>query len=100
MPLASAGSTLHGPGRKQGSRSMTSPKKRRSVCVFFGRLKKRNSRSCRAASSAQVICGNATAIGYDETELLAHYDRKMNPPAAGLKARQDASGNQSFLDRW
>ena len=42
----------------------------------------------------------ATAIGYDETELLAHYDRKMNPPAAGLKGRQDASGNQSFLDRW
>lgn len=42
----------------------------------------------------------ATAIGYDETELLAHYDRKMNPPATGLQGRQDASGNQSFLDRW
>jgi cytoskeletal protein RodZ len=42
----------------------------------------------------------ATAIGYDEAELLAHYDRKMNPPAAGLKAGRDANGNQGFLDRW
>lgn len=42
----------------------------------------------------------AAAIGYDETELLAYYDRKMNPPAVGLKALQNASGNQSFLDRW
>ena len=42
----------------------------------------------------------ATAIGYDEAELLAHYDRKMNPPVPGVKTRQDANGDQSFLDRW
>jgi cytoskeletal protein RodZ len=42
----------------------------------------------------------ATAIGYDEAELLAHYERKMNPPASGSKALQEANGNQSFLDRW
>lgn len=42
----------------------------------------------------------ATAIGYDEAELLAHYARKMNPPAVGIKARQDANGTQRFLDRW
>jgi cytoskeletal protein RodZ len=42
----------------------------------------------------------ATAIGYDEAELLAHYDLKMNPPAAGAKALQDANGNQGFLVRW
>jgi|SRR5579863_3255826 len=42
----------------------------------------------------------ATAIGYNEAELLAHYERKMNPPATGSEARADASGNQGFLDRW
>jgi hypothetical protein len=42
----------------------------------------------------------AMAIGYDEAELLAHYNRKMNPPAAGFETRQNAGGNQSFLDRW
>jgi cytoskeletal protein RodZ len=41
----------------------------------------------------------ATAIGYDEAGLLAHFDRKMNPPSA-LKTPADANGNQSFLDRW
>jgi cytoskeletal protein RodZ len=41
----------------------------------------------------------AVAIGYDETELLAYYDRKMNPPASP-KARPDANRNQGFLDRW
>jgi cytoskeletal protein RodZ len=42
----------------------------------------------------------AVAIGYDEAKLLAHYELKMNPPAAGVKGRQDASGSQRFLDRW
>ncbi len=42
----------------------------------------------------------AAAIGYDEVELLAHYDRKMNPPAASAKGRPDARGNQRFLERW
>jgi transcriptional regulator with XRE-family HTH domain len=42
----------------------------------------------------------AAAIGYDESELLVHYHRATNPPAAGLKARSNASGNQGFLYRW
>jgi len=42
----------------------------------------------------------ALAIGYGEAELLAHYDGKMNPPAAGLKTRQDSTRNPRFLDRW
>jgi cytoskeletal protein RodZ len=42
----------------------------------------------------------ATAIGYDEAELLAHYDLKMNPPPASATGRLDASGNQRFLERW
>jgi cytoskeletal protein RodZ len=42
----------------------------------------------------------ATAIGYDEAELLAHYDLRMNPPATGVKAPQDANGSQGFLYRW
>ena len=42
----------------------------------------------------------AAAVGYDEAELLAHYERKMNPPVAGLKDQQDANGNPRFLDRW
>jgi cytoskeletal protein RodZ len=42
----------------------------------------------------------ATAIGYDEAQLLMHYDGKMNPPIAGSKSRRDANGNQGFLNRW
>ena len=42
----------------------------------------------------------ATAIGFDGAQLLAHYERKMNPPASGSNSRADASGTQSFLDRW
>jgi hypothetical protein len=41
----------------------------------------------------------AAAIGFDEAEMLAHYDRKMNPPDSGLKGRS-TNGNQGFLDRW
>lgn len=38
----------------------------------------------------------ASAIGYDEAELLAHYNRKMNPQA-GLKDQREGTG---LLDRW
>jgi cytoskeletal protein RodZ len=38
----------------------------------------------------------ASAIGYDEAELLAHYNRKMNP-SAGVEDRREAGG---LLDRW
>jgi cytoskeletal protein RodZ len=37
----------------------------------------------------------AAAIGYNETELLAHYNRKMNP-SSGVNERRDVS----LLDRW
>ncbi len=40
----------------------------------------------------------AAAIGYDEAELLAHYHRKMNPPASGSKVPGSTNGN--LLDRW
>jgi cytoskeletal protein RodZ len=41
----------------------------------------------------------ATSIGYDEIELLAHFDRKMNPaPPVGGPERE--SGSRKFLDRW
>jgi cytoskeletal protein RodZ len=38
----------------------------------------------------------ASAIGYDEAELLAHYNHKMNP-SAGVNGRKDSNG---LLDRW
>ena len=37
----------------------------------------------------------ASAIGYDEAELLAHYHRKMNPAVAG-----NSGGNLGLLGRW
>jgi cytoskeletal protein RodZ len=42
----------------------------------------------------------AVAVGYDEAELLAHYERKINPAASGSNVSRGANGNQSFLDRW
>jgi len=39
----------------------------------------------------------AAAIGYDEVELLMHFDRKMNPQPAGP---DQETGSRSFLDRW
>lgn len=42
----------------------------------------------------------AAAIGYPEAELLAHYNRKMNLPAGGAKARAGENGSNGFLDRW
>jgi len=41
----------------------------------------------------------AAAIGFDEAELLAHYDRAMNPPVSVGKGRSKAR-QLGFLDRW
>jgi cytoskeleton protein RodZ len=41
----------------------------------------------------------AAAIGYDEAELLAQFDRKMNPQPPS-KGPQRENGNRKFLDRW
>jgi cytoskeletal protein RodZ len=41
----------------------------------------------------------AAAIGYDEAELLSHFDRKMNPQPVVKKEDQE-SGSRKFLDRW
>jgi cytoskeleton protein RodZ len=40
----------------------------------------------------------AAAIGYDQVELLAHYNDCSNPHSAGAKGRP--AGTQGFLDRW
>jgi cytoskeletal protein RodZ len=42
----------------------------------------------------------AAAIGYDEAELLAHYDRKINPAGSGSMARSNGNGSPGFLERW
>jgi len=39
----------------------------------------------------------AAAIGYDESALLEHYQRKMNPQPAAPAQRPD---NRTRLDRW
>jgi cytoskeletal protein RodZ len=41
----------------------------------------------------------AAAIGYDEIELLTHFDRKMNPSPPS-KGPQRENGSRKFLDRW
>ncbi len=41
----------------------------------------------------------AAAIGYDEAELLAHYDRKMNP-VPGPEGSDRGNANRRLLDRW
>jgi cytoskeletal protein RodZ len=41
----------------------------------------------------------AAAIGYDEAELLSHFDRKMNPQPV-LQEPQREGGSRKFLDRW
>ena len=41
----------------------------------------------------------AVAIGYDEAELLTHFDRKMNPQPLS-KGPHRENGSRSFLDRW
>lgn len=41
----------------------------------------------------------AVAIGYDEAELLSHFDRKMNPQPV-TKAVPQENGSRKFLDRW
>jgi len=39
----------------------------------------------------------AAAIGYDESALLEHYERKMNPQPLAKPASRDSRGR---LDRW
>ena len=41
----------------------------------------------------------AAIIGYDEVELLSHFERKMNPQPAGKELPAETS-NRRFLDRW
>lgn len=41
----------------------------------------------------------AEIIGYDEVELLSHFERKMNPQPTGKELRTE-TGNRRFLDRW
>ena len=43
----------------------------------------------------------ATAIGFDESQLLAHYNDKVNPgqPPAEV-VRPTKRGNRGFFDRW
>ena len=49
--------------------------------------------------STSYIRQYAMAIGYDETELLEHYRRKMSPPATEKGVPRE-NGNRSLLDRW
>jgi len=42
----------------------------------------------------------AAAIGYDETELLAHYDDLADLQGSSAKARPAGKCSQGFLDRW
>src|ERR1700692_3532345 len=41
----------------------------------------------------------AAAIGFDEVELLTHFDRKMNPQPISAGPDQE-TGSRGFLDRW
>jgi cytoskeletal protein RodZ len=41
----------------------------------------------------------AAEIGYDETELLTQFDRKMNPQPVS-KEPQGENGGRRLLDRW
>ena len=42
----------------------------------------------------------ASAIGYDEDALVAHYAQKINPPNTLAKAPQRETGSRKLLDRW
>jgi cytoskeletal protein RodZ len=42
----------------------------------------------------------AAAIGYDEEALVAHFNRKMNPPDPESKPPAQESGSRGLLDRW
>ncbi len=49
--------------------------------------------------STSYIRQYASAIGYDEAELLAHFNRKVNPmPVSEGPEREN--GTRRFLDRW
>jgi cytoskeletal protein RodZ len=41
----------------------------------------------------------AAAIGYDEVELLAHFDRKINPQPVSTGPDRE-TGSRRFFDRW
>ena len=41
----------------------------------------------------------AAQIGYDETELLTHFDHKMNPQPLNKEPDREG-GSRKFLDRW
>ena len=41
----------------------------------------------------------AALIGYDEVELLTHFDHKMNPQPVS-QGPQAENGSRKFLDRW
>jgi cytoskeletal protein RodZ len=41
----------------------------------------------------------AAEVGYDETELLTQFDRKMNPQPV-TKGPNRETGSRKFLDRW
>lgn len=42
----------------------------------------------------------ARAIGYDESDLLAYYTRKMGPPAPAESRAEAQRAQRSLLDRW
>lgn len=42
----------------------------------------------------------ARAIGYDERDLLAHYNRKMGPSAPVESLAEPEKTSRSLLDRW
>jgi len=42
----------------------------------------------------------ASAIGYDEDALVAHYAQKINPANTLAKAPQCETGSRKLLDRW
>jgi len=42
----------------------------------------------------------AAAIGYDESELLAHYHGQSNSGGSASKGRRKSGVAHSFLDRW
>jgi len=42
----------------------------------------------------------AAAVGYDEAELLEHYNQRMNPQDNAGAARRKPNDNQGFWDRW
>lgn len=42
----------------------------------------------------------AAAVGFDESELLAHYNLKVHPPIPRKPAQIERKSSRSLLDRW